>query len=186
MDDDENANEYVISYKNWRKQLCPGSVKPKEESKTKQASLSEEVKGKYLEYLEMHGQKQLAARMAGVAPCTVDFHKIKDPDFKTASEIVLELRSARIVRQLEKEALAGSRHIHFGKNGNVLNERVMYETPLRLAMLKKHGEGYVDKSEVDITTQGKPMGVVAVPTGLTVDEWKKKYEQQQADSTSST
>lgn len=185
MDDEEEQDKYAISHKNWRKELCPGSVRPARD-KIKQVVFTDERKGKYLEFLEMHGQKQLAARMAGIAPATLDQGRIHDPDFKTAEEIVLGMRSARIVRQLEKEAMAGSKQVHFDKEGNVLNERVFYETPLRLAMLKKHGEGYVDKSEVDITTQGKPMGVVAVPTGLTIEEWKKKYEQQQADSTPTT
>jgi len=161
---------------NWRHDLCDS---PKRKKTYKLQRFTDDRKGVYLQFLEQHGQVMLAIKAADIAPVTLYRHLEDDLEFAAAQEEVMKMRSTRIVQRLEKEAIEGHTSLHYDKDGNLIQEKRVFETPLRLAMLKRHGEGYQDKAQIDFTTKGEPVGAIAVPTGLTVEQWKEKYEKQQ-------
>lgn len=183
LENDEFNKLPPIDYKNWREEFAGAAPKEKRtKDEGRPVRITDEHYSLYLEYLERWGKKELSAKAAGISYTSMACFRDDNPEFAAAEEAVLALRSQRIAQQLEREAMQGSTSITYDKDGNILNERKVLETPLRLAMLKRHGEGYVEKSELDITTKGHQVGAIVVPQGLTMEQWKEEYEKQQSSN----
>lgn len=130
------------------------------------------AKAIYLENLREHGQRAIAAEIAGVSPETVRLHRKDSKEFAAAEELALQLRSAQIVRTLEREAIDGFCEPLYDKKGQAImvtdadgkvrqafHRKV--ETALRVRVLARHDPAYRDQSEVTHKHQG---GVLVMPT----------------------
>jgi len=138
------------------------------------------AKAIYLENLREHGQKAIAAEIAGVSFETVRLHRKDDKEFAAAEDMALKLRSQHIVRTLEREAIEGFKEPLFDKKGlpimvtdvdgkvcQAFHRKV--ETPLRAMVLKRHAPEYRDQSEVTHKHQG---GVLVMPTPVkSTQDW---------------
>lgn len=140
----------------------------------KQVVLTDEKRQDYLDRLLVHGKKMLAAVEVGVHYSTIVSRTKIDPSFKEDIDDVLRLRSQQIVDRLEEDALNGHQQLFYDKEtGALVSEKTVYETPLRMAMLKRHDPEYVDKKEIEHTHRG---GVLVVPGRLTPESWRQLFE----------
>lgn len=128
---------------------------------------------KFLDFLEQHGKRVLACQYVDISFTTLQNTLEEDESFRIAFSEALARRSERIAQHIEAEAMAGTKDISFDKEGKVTRERNTFESNIRLAILKRHGDGYVDK--VDVTSNQQQVGAVVVPASLSIDEWKEKY-----------
>lgn len=141
----------------WRRRMQPDLVK-----------FDDERKGRYLDELLKHGKRALAARACDVSMQTVRDHIKIDPDFgRLFNEVLLE-RADRVTRQIEDEALVGYMEPIFNKDGDKVGERQMYETPIRLAILRRYDPEYKDRTDVSISGV---MGVLVAPARMSPAEW---------------
>lgn len=138
------------------------------------------AKVKFLELLRMSGKIVIACRESGVDRRTVLRHREKDAEFEVACDLMLELHAKDIVQRLEDQAMEGFHNDVFNaKTGEIIGTKITYETPLRVALLKRFDpDGYKDRSEVDVTSGGK---IIAAPPVATIDEFEKIAEQLRAD-----
>lgn len=183
---EEKAPAVVIDWSNWREIIFGTRVEPRPTQLGAIPVFTEEKKTRYLEHLERYGYCSLAARSVGIILGTVENNRAHDPEFAQAEKMALKLRGDRLASRLEAEAIEGSVSTTFDKDGNVLNERRVYESNLRSLVLRRYGDAYIEKSEVDITSGGQPIGAVVVPAGLTVEQWKAQYDNQQNLDTTPT
>ena len=155
---------------NWRRKMQQRRLK-----------FDDRAKEVYLDVLARTGRKGLAAEAAGVAPQTVNNHIDNDPDFAESVEIAHETYSNHVVSKIEREALEGHTQPIFDKDGREIGEKRIFETQLRLAMLKRFDTAYKERSEVDVNHGG---GVLVAPAEMTPDEWveaaRKMREEQEA------
>jgi hypothetical protein len=162
----------------------PGSIRPStwgkenpitnQESWTRrlreqQVKFDDEMKGRYLEAIVRHGKRSLAAQEAGVSQQTVRNHIKIDPEFAEMFDAALQERADRITQQIEHEALEGfDEPIYSQKTGELLGTKKVYETPIRLAILKRYDPEYKDRSETTINGQ---VGVLVAPAQMTPQDW---------------
>lgn len=135
--------------------------------------------GVYFKTLFTTGGKTLALKSSALQPLDIYNYRKKDPQFAAMESVVLKLRSEMIVEQIEREALEGNKvPVVDKKSGEIIGYKTSYETPIRLAMLKRHSDGAYDKDEgqgAQGSGVGRPSGVVVVPAGVPMEEWEKKY-----------
>ncbi len=142
----------------------------------KRVKVTDEHKQLYCDRLMVHGKKGLAAVEIGVHYNTIREHIKADPEFASDVDEALRMRSQLVVDRLEEDALNGSQQLHYDKEtGALISEQTKYETPLRLAMLRRHDPEYVDKKEMDVTHRG---GVLVVPGRLTMESWSQLFEEK--------
>lgn len=145
-------------------------VPPKDPSVIK---FTDELKETYLEKLADHGKKMLACKQIGLSYQTFLAHQKNDTVFaERVVETLLE-RSERIGKQLEEEALEGHPSFTYDpKTGELIKEERKYETPMRMAMLKRHDPEYKEQQDVNVNIRG---GVLVVPGRVTQEEWDKLF-----------
>lgn len=141
----------------------------------KKVKITDELKDAYCDRLLVHGKKTIAAIEVGLHYNTVREHAKIDPGFQEAIAEALAARSQRIVDGLEESALNGEVSLGYDKEGNLISEKVVFETPLRMAMLKRHDPEYVDRKEIEHTHRG---GVLVVPGRLTMESWRELFEKK--------
>ena len=135
------------------------------------------LKLRFLEEMLRHGKRMLAAATCDISMQTVRDHIKIDPDFATLFDEVLQERADRVTRQLEEEALAGFKEPIFDREGNKVGEKQVYETPLRLAMLRRYDPEYKDRSEV---VHGGVVGVLIAPAQLSPQQWMAQETERNA------
>jgi hypothetical protein len=134
------------------------------------------LKAIYLEQIEKHGKRMLAALHAGVATTTVSEHMKCDPEFQEAFDAAYDKYRETRVRKLETQAMNGFEETIFGPTGERSTRR-RYETQLRAMVLKAHApEMYSEKSSVDLTLRS---GVMLAPAMLAPDEWEAQFRKLQ-------
>lgn len=138
------------------------------------------AKTAWLEAFRQSGKITVACRETGVHRQTVLRHREKDEEFEAAFDLMLELHAEAVVHRLESDALDGFHNDVFNaKTGDVIGSKLTYETPLRVAMLKRFDPNYKDRSEVDINHSGK---VIAAPPRVgSIEEFQKIAEKLRAD-----
>jgi hypothetical protein len=134
----------------------------------------------FLEALRLSGKITIACRETGVHRQTVLRHREKDAEFEVACDLMLELHAKDIVQRLEEQAMDGFHNDVFNaKTGEIIGTKITYETPLRVALLKRFDpDGYKDRSEVDVTSGGK---VIAAPPVASMEEFEAMAEQLRKD-----
>lgn len=138
----------------------------------------DQMKAEYLSSLLVHGQLPLAARSVGVTPQTVRNHLKVDPEFAEFHTSVLEVHAATLVERLEREAVEGHEEtIYSQKTGAVLGTKRVFETQIRLAILKRYDANYKDRSEVDIR---QVVGVLVAPAAMTPADWIAQQQEANA------
>jgi hypothetical protein len=153
----------------WRVRMRPDYIKFCDKRKTQ-----------FLEELLKHGQRSLACQVVDVTLMTLRTHLKNDPDFAAAFDETLALRSQLIVEQLEREALVGHTQPIFDKDGNEVGEKRVYETQLRLAMLKRFDPEYKDRAEIEHKGGG---GVLIAPPDATPQEWISREQAKNEERT---
>ena len=133
------------------------------------------LKAIYLEEIEKHGKRTLAALKAGVATNTVLEHMKQDPEFQEAFDLAYDKYRESRVRKLEAQAMNGFEETIFGPTGE-RSTRKRYETQLRAMVLRAHGPEYQEKSALDITVRS---GVMLAPAILNPDEWEAQFKKLQ-------
>lgn len=159
---DEQLREIMdkpACHKGWRKRI-----------KAYSTGLTEDKKELYLRALDLSGQRGLAARAADVCSQTVRNHEEDDPEFSSAVQEVLTLRSQRIVERLENEFVEGHFEPIVNKDGEVVGERKKVETQGRIKVIQRHDKAYRDKQEIDVNQTG---GVLVVNAQSSVEDWVK-------------
>jgi hypothetical protein len=142
----------------WRRRLQPDLVK-----------FDDERKGRFLDELLKHGKRVLAAEAVDISMQTVRDHLKIDPEFEELFNQVLARRAEMVTRQIEEEALEGFEEPIFNtKTGELLGTKRVYETPLRLAILRRYDPEYKDRSEVH---HSGTVGVLVAPAALSPQEW---------------
>lgn len=150
----------LVDMANWRTEL-----------KARRVKFDDVQKRIYLDELAKHGLKGRAAHAANVSFQTVQNHRKNDMDFAEAEEKALQERAETVREQIEREALEGFERKHY-KDGELVREERVYETPIRMAMLKRYDPEYRDKVELGGGVGG---GVLIVPIRLTPDQWMELY-----------
>lgn len=160
-----------VDMSSWRIQVQKRRVK-----------FDDDQKAIYCEHLSRHGLKTLAALQAQVAYSTVLAHLKNDPDFAQAVDEAWAIRAGDIVLPLEKQGLEGheEKTIHGEGDNKVERVRRVFETPIRMSMLKKYDkDGYADKAGMDLSGMGGSI-VLMVPQVLTKEEWIAAYSPKEA------
>lgn len=136
------------------------------------AAFDDTAKIAFLDALRLYGKVVIACRETGIDRQTVLRHREKDGEFEAAFDLMLELHAKDIVARLEEQAMDGFHNDVFNsKTGDIIGTKITYETPLRVALLKRFDpDGYKDRSEVDVTSGGK---IIAAPPVASVDEFEK-------------
>lgn len=148
----------IADQTNWRRSLRPDQIK-----------FDDEMKGRFLEQILMHGKRALAAQAAGVSMQTVRNHMKIDPEFAELFDQALQERADRVTRQIEEEALEGFEEpIFHAKTGELLGTKRVYETPIRLAILRRYDPEYKDRSE---STVVGAIGVLVAPAQMSPHDW---------------
>lgn len=156
-----------VDMTNWRVKLrCPNRVK-----------FDDEKKMIYLENLLQNGKKMLAAQAADIDSTTVTEHYKNDPEFAKLVDEVQELYAQSIVNKIEQEAKDGYDEPVINKEGDIVGYRRKWETRLRELLIKRHDPMYKDRQEIDMNHKGGS-GVLVVPAGVTMDEFRKESEAQ--------
>jgi hypothetical protein len=118
--------------------------------------------------LEEHGLKGRAADAAGVSPNTVLNHLDIDPDFAERYEKAIDHYRDKVVNHVGKLALEGTEVRKYDKKGNIIEEKIEYNSQIVLAEAKRVEPAYRDKQTVDLNAGVG--GVVVVPAGKTCEE----------------
>lgn len=123
----------------------------------------------FLEQLERTGRTLLAARWAGVSGATVLKLRNTDPEFdEMCAEAVLAYHE-QTVGLICAQAREGILETRTNARGDVVGERRVFETPIRLAMLRRGDSTYIERREETLTVQG---GAVVVPAPTdSVESW---------------
>lgn len=128
----------------------------------------------FLDALRLYGKVVIACRETGIHRDTVMRHREKDDEFACAFDLMLELHAMDVVNRLETEALNGFHNNVFNaKTGEIIGTKITYETPLRVALLKRFDPEYKDRAQVDMNVGGK---VIAVPPEMSNEEWDAAAE----------
>lgn len=136
---------------------------------TDRVKFDDEVKGRYLEELLKHGRRYLAARAVDVTNQTVRNHLKWDPEFAELFDAALAERADRVARQIEEEALEGFEEPIFSpKTGERLGSKRVYESNIRLAILRRYDPEYKDRSEHTVTGA---VGVLVAPAQMSPRDW---------------
>lgn len=140
------------------------------------------AKHEFLEVLRLSGKMVIACKECGINRRTILRHREKDAEFEVAFDLMLELHAKDIVQRLEGQAMDGFHNdVYNTKTGEVIGSKIAYETPLRVALLKRFDpDGYKDRSEVDVTSGGK---AIASPPTASVEEFEKIAQQLRDDHT---
>jgi hypothetical protein len=133
------------------------------------------LKAIYLEQIEKHGKRTLAALHAGVATNTVSEHMKNDPEFQEAFDAAYDKYREARVRKLETQAMNGFEETIFGPTGE-RSTRKRYETQLRAMVLRAHGPEYQERTNIDLTVRS---GVMLAPAILAPDEWEAQFKRLQ-------
>lgn len=149
-------------------------VPPIEKKRGRPLKFDETRKKQFLVCLEKWGTQVLAADFVDVSPTTVMQHKNDDPVFAAQCEEAQKRREIRIVRQLEKEAMEGHTQPIFNKDGDEVGEKRIYETQLRLAMLKRYDPEYKDRVDVSAKVEGG--AIIAPPAPMSLDDFEAEAE----------
>jgi hypothetical protein len=133
------------------------------------------LKAIYLEQIEKHGKRTLAALHAGVSRVTVAEHMKQDPEFQEAFDAAYDKYRENRVKKLETQAMNGFEETIFGPTGERSTRR-RYETQLRAMVLRAHGPEYQEKTNIDLTVRS---GVMLAPAILAPDEWEAQFRKLQ-------
>lgn len=138
------------------------------------------AKMEFLETLRRTGKMVLACKECGIDRRTILRHREKDAEFEVAFDLMLELHAKDIVARLEEQAMDGFHNDVFNaKTGEIIGTKITYETPLRVALLKRFDpDGYKDRSQVDVTSGGK---AIAAPPTASVEEFEAIAQQLRDD-----
>lgn len=144
----------------------------------------------YLANLLISGNKRKSAQSAGLTYAQVKAYCEANEDFAEREKEALLTRSARIVETLEEQALHGIREYLFDKQGKQIfavdeNGRQVpayrikqLETPLRVAMLKRHDPAYREDRGIDEKKGVVKTGVLVMPKEMTEEEFAKYVAEQ--------
>lgn len=137
--------------------------------RAEQVKFDDEAKGRFLEAIVRHGKRGLAAQEVGISIQTFRNHIKIDPEFAELFDAAIQERADRVTAQIEEEALEGFEEpIYSQKTGELLGTKRVYETPIRLAILKRYDPEYKDRSE---TTISGAVGVLVAPAQMTPQDW---------------
>lgn len=155
-----NLVRTVESYKeDWRERLVQKTTR-----------LTDAQKAKYIEMLERTGRLGMAATAACTTTQTALSARSEDPEFEAACLNAASRRADRVVEQLEREALEGHIEYIYDKEGNLISERKVFESAMRLAMLKRHDPEYREAAAT--TNISVNSGVLVIPATQSVEEWE--------------
>lgn len=132
------------------------------------------AKERYLKAMVDEGRQWYACDAAGVSKSTVERHLQRDPEFADAVEAAVAEHQSKRLKKIEHQGLDGHLQVKKDAEGNVVEERRVYETPIRVKMLEKYDKEYRQKSELEVT--GKT-GVVVIPGVVGLADWSKLVEQ---------
>lgn len=131
--------------------------------------LTPERKEVFLRALAENGRVLLACMMAGVVPKTIEQHRAADREFDAQCKLAADMYHEMTVGMITAQARAGHKDIKYDKEGNIISERTVYETQIRLALLKRGDSSYNDVSKQQVEVTG---GAVVVPAPTdSVESW---------------
>ncbi len=145
--------------------------------RAEQVKFDDRAKGRFLEAILRHGKRALAAQAAQVTMQTVNNHVRADPEFAELYDQALQERADRVTHQLEEEALEGYQEPIYSKDGDLVGHKQMYETPIRLAILRRYDPEYKDRTE---TTVHGTVGVLIAPAQMSPQAWIAEQEARNA------
>jgi hypothetical protein len=156
----------IVDSSNWRRPaLNPNAIK-----------FDDITKGRFLDAILTHGKPAIAAKACEVSMQTVRNHLKLDPEFQELYDQVMQERAERVTKQIEEEALAGFEEpIFHAKTGELLGTKRVYETPIRLAILKRYDPEYKERSE---TTHAGTIGVLVAPAQVSPQDWIAREQQR--------
>lgn len=132
------------------------------------ARFDDDRKKVFLFHYAETGKINLAAKQAGVSQEVVRAHRKKDVPFAILMSEIADVRAEIIVDRIETEAIEGHISKSYDKDGNVVNEKRVYETRLRERILARYDQSYINKKQVDVNVKS---GVLVAPTTLSPEDW---------------
>lgn len=132
-----------------------------------------EMRQRFLENVHLLGYDELAAQRTGLHYASVvRWSKMEGEDQKEFLELwklARLLHSQEKAERLQSEAMEGHVEGIYNKDGVQVGEKRKYETPLRVAVLKRHDPAFRDAVDV---THKMETGVMVMPQPMTsVNEW---------------
>jgi hypothetical protein len=145
-----------------------------------------ELRERFLENVHLLGYDELAAVRSGLHYASVvRWAKMEGEDQKEFNELwklAHLLHSQEKAERLQREAMEGHEEPIYDKEGKRVGTKRKYETPLRVALLKRHDAAF--KDSVDITHK-TDTGVMVMPQPVgSVSEWAQlvKKAKEEADA----
>ena len=134
-------------------------------------------KDRFLQKFLETGKKGLSADFADITIKTINEHLKNDEEFAIMYDETYQSYQESLVQQIETEARDGSIKETFDKEtGQVTSRQKIYESNIRLAMLKANADKYKDRQDINLTGQGG--GVLVVPAGVPMDEYLRQCDEQ--------
>ena len=150
---------------------------------THPVKFTEEAKSIYLDDLARFGRKKMSATAAGVNMSTIQDHRKNDDHFAQAEVEALETYKDRVRQAVYEYGVTGMLEPVFG--GKFKNQIVGYKRIVSPAVTileaKRVDETYRERAQLDVNHKG---GVLLIPTGMSSDEWEKKFAKPPKELTS--
>jgi len=133
----------------------------------------DQAKQRYLQAMVDEGRQWYACDAAGITKSTAERHLANDPEFADAVEAAINEHRSKRLKTIETQGLEG--HLQIRKVGeDVVEEKRVFETPIRVKMLEKYDPDYRSRTELEVT--GKT-GVVVIPGVVTLGDWTQLVQQ---------
>jgi len=123
----------------------------------------------FLTKLQQYGRIGQAANFAGVGYATIDRHRKADPEFNEACRLAENTYHEMAATAILNQAIVGQMDRKWDKEGNLISERVTYETQIRKMIVQRADPSYNDVSKQEVSVVG---GAVIVPAPVDgVETW---------------
>jgi hypothetical protein len=153
-----------------RKPIVDTSTWRKQNVAKHRIKFDDPAKQRYLDALRTTGRKWEAEQAAGVSRTTAERHLELDPAYADSVDDALQEYATKRIVQIEKEAIEGHQQLRYGPEGQLLEEKRVYETRLREMFLKRYDPAYQERSHLELDAAP---GCVLVPATLAHGEWEK-------------
>lgn len=139
----------------------------------KYQEVTEEHKSQFIDEVRRCGRMTTAAETLGIGYNSIRTCLKKDEELQEAVEMAIQMYRDQMVGDIEHQGWKGTQRTSYNSNGDIIKSETVYETPIRVKILQAHDKKtYTPTQNIDITSGGKPLGIV--PATSDPDEWERQ------------